>query len=122
VQLWYNGGTDSDHRRGIPMSALRQPAVTRPRMTAAEIEARARDRAVEERLHSFAIEAQRLYLVKSRQSAPGTHHMCRVIGDHIGARVTCDCKGYQYRSSCTHSAVVIRRGEREGWLPRTERG
>jgi hypothetical protein len=88
----------------------------RPRMTAAEIEARARQRAIDERLHSFAIEAQRLYLVKSRQSAPGTHHMIRVIGDGKASRLLCDCKGYEYRKSCTHLEVVRRRGERERWL------
>lgn len=83
----------------------------RPRMTAEEIATRARQRAKDEGLHSFAVETHRLYLVKSR-SITGEHHMVRVNGD----RVACDCKGWYYRQSCTHSAVVIRRGEREGWL------
>src|SRR5438094_6817239 len=92
--------------------------VPRPRMTSEEIEQRARSRAVDERLHSFAVELHRVYLVKSRTSAPGSFHMCRIVGTAQTARVLCDCKGFEYRSSCTHIEVVKRRGEREGWLPK----
>lgn len=78
-------------------------------MTHAEIVDRARQRADAEHLHTFKI-SEDLYLVKSRNLAPGTHHMVTV--DAHGT-IACDCPGYRYRQSCTHVEAVRRRLERE---------
>jgi len=75
-------------------------AAARPRMSTADLTARARSRADAEHLHTWAVEPGRLYLVKSRKLAPGSHHMVRVNGDAVG----CDCPGDVYRGPgvCTH--------------------
>lgn len=75
-----------------------------------ELVQRARERATLERLHSFCVERGRLYLVKSRKLAPGTHHMVRV---HNNGQITCDCPGWEYRAVCAHQQTVAKRLERE---------
>lgn len=75
-----------------------------------ELAQRARQRALEENLHSFCVERRRLYLVKSRKLAPGTYHMVRV---HRNGQVTCDCPGWERWSVCAHQQTVVKRLERE---------
>lgn len=75
-----------------------------------ELVQRARERAAEDGLHSFCVERRRLYLVKSRRLAPGTHHMVRVYSN---GQVTCDCPGWERWSVCAHQQTVVKRLERE---------
>jgi hypothetical protein len=81
-------------------------------MTQVELETRATSRAADEGLHTFRLAGQDAYLVKSRKSDPGGMHVVRV--DSAGHVLDCsDCKGWEYRRSCTHAAAVSRRLERE---------
>jgi hypothetical protein len=80
-------------------------------MTTEELQTRATDRAIAERLHTFKIAGQPLYMVRSRETEPGAMHQVHVTA---GAVDHCDCKGWYYRQSCTHAAAVTRRLEREG--------
>ena len=75
-----------------------------------ELVQRARQRATEDKLHSFCVERGKLYLVKSRKLAPGTYHMVRV---HWNGQITCDCPGWDRWSVCAHQQTVAKRLERE---------
>jgi hypothetical protein len=79
-------------------------------MTQAELDERARERAISERIHTFKIAGQPVYMVRSRNTEPGAMHQVRVLG---GAVQHCTCKGWYYRQSCTHAQAVTRRLERE---------
>jgi hypothetical protein len=88
-------------------------------MTQVELETRATARAADEGLHTFRLAGQGAYLVKSRKSDPGSMHVVRV--DSAGHVLDCsDCKGWEYRRSCTHAAAVTRRLEREARKSRPE--
>jgi hypothetical protein len=79
-------------------------------MTVHEIGQRATQRSVDERLHTFKIAGQPVYMVRSRETEPGSMHQVHVtagVVDH------CPCKGWYHRQSCTHAAAVTRRLERE---------
>lgn len=80
-------------------------------MTFQQLQQLATDRAQAERLHTFKIAGNAGYIVKSRKSEPGSFH--RVLTTTDGSVVACDCKGWQYRNSCTHAAAVSRRVERD---------
>jgi hypothetical protein len=80
-------------------------------ITRQELDSRARERAVSERLHTFKIAGQATYMVRSRETEPGAMHRVDVTADGTVAR--CSCKGWDYRRSCVHSAAVPRRLERE---------
>ncbi|MEJ7655206.1 MAG: hypothetical protein WKH64_18670 [Chloroflexia bacterium] len=75
-----------------------------------ELVERARQRATEDGLHSFQVERNKLYLVKSRRLAPGTYHMVRV---YWNGQITCDCPGWERWSVCAHQQTVAKRMERE---------
>jgi len=81
-------------------------------MTIAELNERARARAIAERLHTFKLAGVPAYLVRSRATEPGAMHQVSVQG----GRVThcSNCAGWEYRRSCTHAQAVTRRLEREG--------
>jgi len=79
-------------------------------MTAAEMNERARKRAISERLHTFKVAGRPLYLVRSRQTEPGAMH--EVTVSPKGQILSCTCTGWFYRNSCTHSQAVLRRIER----------
>jgi len=81
-------------------------------MTTEQLDERARQRAVGERLHTFKLAGEPLYLVRSRGTEPGAMHQVHV--DRAGAVDDCTCKGWEYRRVCTHAAAVTRRLEREG--------
>jgi hypothetical protein len=80
-------------------------------MTLDELDTRARQRAKEERLHTWKLTGQPVYMVRSRHTEPGSMH-CVEVQD--GRVMDCSCRGWQYRRSCTHAAAVMRRLEREG--------
>jgi hypothetical protein len=79
-------------------------------MTSVEIQTRATQRSIDERLHTFKIAGQPVYMVRSRETEPGSMHQVHV---HAGAVQHCSCKGWFHRQSCTHAAAVTRRLERE---------
>lgn len=79
-------------------------------MTMTEFDERARIRAATERLHTFKLAGQPLYLVRSRGTEPGSMHQVHVTAGQVD---DCTCKGWLYRQSCTHAAAVTRRLERE---------
>jgi hypothetical protein len=82
-------------------------------MTQAELDQRARQRSIDERLHTFKLAGRPVYLVRSRQSEPGSMHEV-TIDPRTGQIQDCsECKGWLYRQSCTHSQAVVRRLERE---------
>jgi hypothetical protein len=78
-------------------------------MTTEELQTRAADRAIAERLHTFKIAGQPMYMVRSRETEPGAMHQVHV---HAGTVDHCSCKGWYHRQSCTHAAAVTRRLER----------
>jgi hypothetical protein len=75
-----------------------------------QIETRATNRAITERLHTFKIAGSPLYMVRSRTSEPGSMYQVHVTA---GAVDHCSCKGWFHRQSCSHAAAVTRRLERE---------
>lgn len=81
-----------------------------------EIETRATQRAIGERLHTFKIAGQPVYMVRSRETEPGAMHQVHITA---GAVDHCDCKGWYCRQSCTHAAAVTRRLQREGRRPKS---
>jgi hypothetical protein len=86
-------------------------------MTEEELDDRARERAISERLHTFKLAGEPIYMVRSRKSEPGSMHFVRVEDGRV---TSCSCcKGWEYRQSCTHAAAVTRRLEREGRRHRT---
>jgi hypothetical protein len=80
-------------------------------MTTAEMDTRATKRAISERLHTFKVTGQPVYLVRSRQTEPGSMHEVRT-DTRTGQVQSCTCTGWLYRRSCTHAAAVTRRLER----------
>jgi hypothetical protein len=82
-------------------------------MTKAELDGRARQRSIDERLHTFKVVGRPLYLVRSRHTEPGAMHEVRIDPQQRTIE-HCTCKGWAYRASCTHSQAVLRRLEREG--------
>jgi hypothetical protein len=80
-------------------------------MNEQELEERARLRAIVERLHTFKLAGQPLYLVRSRGTEPGSMHQVHISPD--GVVDDCTCKSWEYRRVCTHSAAVTRRLNRE---------
>jgi hypothetical protein len=83
-------------------------------MTHAELDQRARQRSIDEGLHTFRLAGRSAYLVKSRKSDPGSMHVVTVEDGQV---TNCsDCKGWEYRQSCIHAQAVTRRLEREGKL------
>jgi SWIM zinc finger len=86
-------------------------------MTNQQLDERARQRAVSERLHTFKLAGQPLYLVRSRGTEPGAMHQVHV--SRAGVVDDCTCKGWEYRRVCTHAAAVTRRLEREARGHRT---
>lgn len=78
-------------------------------MTDEQIHSRATERAKAERLRAFRLMSG-AYAVKSRSLQPGAFHLVSVDAD---GNANCDCPGYHYRQSCTHSAAVERRIARE---------
>jgi hypothetical protein len=85
-------------------------------MTEQELNSKARQRAIDERLHTFKITGEPIYLVRSRRTEPGSMRQVRV---HDGQVTSCSCKGWEYRQDCTHAQAVTRRLEREGRRHRT---
>jgi hypothetical protein len=79
-------------------------------LSQAELDERARRRAVEEHLRTWELAGQDTYLVKSRLSEPGSMHQ---VTAPAGQVTSCTCKGWYYRRSCTHAQAVLRRLERE---------
>jgi hypothetical protein len=79
-------------------------------MTTQELNERATARAVAERLHTFKVAGQAIYLVRSRETEPGAMHQVHVTA---GAVDRCSCRGWGFRQSCTHAAAVTRRLQRE---------
>lgn len=79
-------------------------------MTHEELDMRARQRSIDERLHTFRIAGTPLYMVRSRGTEPGSYHQVRVNGTTV---TDCTCAGWAYRQSCTHAQAVARRLERE---------
>ncbi len=80
-------------------------------MTTEELNEQALQRAVQERLHTFKVAGEPLYMVRSRQTEPGAMHRVSINARGVDH---CTCKGWYYRGSCTHAAAVTRRLEREG--------
>jgi hypothetical protein len=81
-------------------------------MTTQQLDERARQRAIGERLHTFKLAGEPLYLVRSRGTEPGAMHQVHV--NRAGSVDDCTCKSWEYRRICTHAAAVTRRLEREG--------
>ena len=81
-------------------------------MTIAELNERARARAIAERLHTFKLAGAPAYLVRSRSTEPGAMHQVTVQGGRVAH--CSNCAGWEYRRSCTHAQAVTRRLEREG--------
>jgi hypothetical protein len=79
-------------------------------MTTQEIETRATQRSIDERLHTFKIAGQPIYMVRSRTTEPGSMHQVHVTAGTVDH---CTCAGWYHRQSCTHAAAVTRRLERE---------
>ena len=80
-------------------------------MNERELEELARVRAATERLHTFKLAGEPLYLVRSRGTEPGSMHQVHV--SRTGKVDECTCKSWAYRRVCTHAAAVTRRLERE---------
>lgn len=76
-----------------------------------ELQELARARAATERLHTFKLAGEPLYLVRSRGTEPGSMHQVHV--GRTGKVDDCTCKSWAYRRICTHAAAVTRRLERE---------
>jgi hypothetical protein len=82
-------------------------------MTITELNDRARQRSIDEHLHTFRV-SEGAFLVKSRAYAPGSHHFV-TVNPRTGDVTHCsNCPGWHYRQSCTHAQAVERRLEREG--------
>jgi hypothetical protein len=80
-------------------------------MTMTELTERATQRSIDEHLYTFKIAGQPMYMVRSRETEPGSMHQVHVTA---AAADHCSCQGWYYRQSCTHAAAVTRRLEREG--------
>jgi hypothetical protein len=85
-------------------------------MTSVEIQTRATQRSIAERLHTFKIAGQPIYMVRSRTTEPGSMHQVHVTAGTVDH---CSCKGWFHRQSCTHAAAVTRRLEREARARKT---
>ena len=97
------------------MDATPSTAQPTTRMTPSEMHAKALERAQAERLQAIRITDGSRYLVRSRFSAPGSHHLLEVVDGRV---VRCDCLGWHYRQVCAHAAAVRRRLTREAKRPR----
>ncbi len=82
---------------------------SQPRMSVAELEARAIARARDEHVHIFSVPGRPgVYTTKSK-SGTGERYTL-VARDGIEA---CSCKGYEYRQSCKHVEALRNRLARE---------
>jgi hypothetical protein len=70
------------------------------------LQARAMQRAVEERVHIFAVPGRpNCYVVKSRSDPAERYHLVAGPGGVVG----CSCKGFEYRQSCKHAEALLTR-------------
>lgn len=79
-------------------------------MSPQELNERATARAIGERLHTFKLAGQPVYMVRSRETEVGAMHQVHVTAGTVDH---CTCPGWFYRQSCTHAAAVTRRLQRE---------
>lgn len=80
-----------------------------PRMSEAQVEARANQRAYDQRVHIFAVPGRPgVYTTKSK-SDPRERYALHVL-DGI---VACSCTGFAYRRSCKHAEALKNRLARE---------
>ena len=77
-------------------------------MTAAELQARAIQRAADQHVHIFKTARPGVYTTKSK--ADPTARYTLVTRDGI---VACSCKGFEYRQCCKHSEALRNRLARE---------
>jgi hypothetical protein len=91
-------------------------------MTDQELNARARERAIRERLHTFKIAGQPVYLVRSRQTEPGSMHPVRVSGGQV-TRCGCGRLGSQpeLHTRCCRRPTTQARIEDTDHIPRERR-
>lgn len=82
-----------------------QSTPARPRMSAAQIDARALARATDERVRINAVPGLPGRYWTSSKSAPGVRY---ALVD-TGREVACSCPGFQYRASCKHVAGLLKR-------------
>src|SRR5690242_3846920 len=82
---------------------------SKPRMSIAELEARANQRAHDERVHIFTVPGREGVYQTSSKSEPGVKYSL-VSRDGIQA---CSCKGFEYRANCKHIEALRNRLARE---------
>jgi hypothetical protein len=79
-------------------------------MTTAELQARAHQRAYDQRIHIFAIRNRPGYYTARSRSEPGRRYTLVAIGSDIA----CSCPGFYYRRNCKHVEALRNRLAREG--------
>ncbi|MHB8577846.1 MAG: SWIM zinc finger family protein [Dehalococcoidia bacterium] len=81
-------------------------------MSQAELEARAHGRAYDQRVHIFSVPGRPgIYTTRSK-SEPNRRYSL-VAKDGV---IACNCKAFEHRKTCKHSAALLNRLAREGAL------
>jgi hypothetical protein len=72
-------------------------------MSSETLQARAMQRASDERVHIFAVPGRpNCYLVKSHSNPADRYYLVAGPGGAVG----CSCKGFEYRQSCKHAEAL----------------
>ncbi len=79
-------------------------------MTAAELQARAHERAYKEHIYIRAVPNRPGYYTSRSRSEPHRRHTLVVIG----ADIACSCAGFYHRRNCKHVEALRNRLAREG--------
>ena len=79
-------------------------------MIAAELQARAHQRAYDERIHIRAVRNRPGYYTTRSRSQPDRRYTLVAIGSDIA----CSCPGFAYRRNCKHVEALRNRLAREG--------
>lgn len=79
-------------------------------MTAAELQARAHQRAYEQRVSIRAVRNRPGYYTARSRSEPRRRYTLVALGDDIA----CSCPGFHYRRHCKHVEALRNRLAREG--------
>lgn len=77
-------------------------------MSAIELQARALQRAYDERVHIFAVPGRPGVYITRSKSQPRRRHTLIAADD-----VACSCRGFEYRKSCKHAEALKNRLARE---------
>jgi hypothetical protein len=84
--------------------------IPRRPMSRETLQARAMQRASEERVHVFAVQGRpNCYIVKSHSNPAQRYYLVAGPGGAVG----CSCKGFEYRQSCKHAEALKTRLGRE---------